>query len=621
MSRILKLDPLLLLASKKFPLEKIEDLRPSEAPAALGAFPLGLHSLARQMSEPSLTEFLDTDLVPVLVDTDKPEDSSLDVEMLGGTSARIGATTLHCRIPRANLEKLAALSYVRYVEANVKLKPHCDLAHISTRLWKDGFRSTSLRGAGVIVGVVDTGIDTQHRAFQKDGKTRILNYLDQTIKNEYDEKDINEGKAANSPDQIGHGTHVAGIAAGTGDGSPNNAYQGVAPDADLAIVKTTFDSTDIAAGVAHIFDFAAKLNRACVVNLSLGGHVGPHDGTTVVERIIDQLSGPGKLVVVSAGNEGDDPIHAGTVLAGSGSSPARWVADFQIATQIMNGQQVGYTVLQVWYQNEDDLVVRLRTPNGEEFLLEDLTSQEYDRQVFVVQASHQRSVYTRDHCITFVILTLPTSQWLRGWSIIVEEDLREGKHGAVVGPLHCWIADRSMGAFTSNSTSSHLVGMPGTSYSAITVASYATRKAWTSRDPSRPQIDLTATNLEDISYFSSPGPTRDGDTKPEIAAPGQWLVSALSSNADPNEMPLWLRLPNIEYAALQGTSMAAPYVTGALALLLEKDRTIDWGEAKRRLVKSTKQDSHTKTCWNSRWGYGKIDVDRLLTLEPSWEIT
>jgi hypothetical protein len=62
--------------------------------------------------------------------------------------------------------------------------------------------------------------------------------------------------------------------------------------------------------------------------------------------------------------------------------------------------------------------------------------------------------------------------------------------------------------------------------------------------------------------------------------------------------------------------MSAPYVTGALALLLQKDASIDWGEAKRRLIKSARQDGHTGVSWNPRWGYGKLDVERLLTIEP-----
>jgi subtilisin family serine protease len=160
--------------------------------------------------------------------------------------------------------------------------------------------------------------------------------------------------------------------------------------------------------------------------------------------------------------------------------------------------------------------------------------------------------------------------------------------------------------------------MPGTAFSAITVASYGTRNGWKSADPNQPDVSLDAVNVEDISYFSSPGPSRDGDTKPEIAAPGQWLISALSSKATTEEIPKWLRSPNGKYTAMQGTSMSAPYTAGALALLLENEPTIDPGEAKRRLIKSARQDSFTAPCWNQRWGYGKLNIERLLQMEPIW---
>jgi hypothetical protein len=251
-------------------------------------------------------------------------------------------------------------------------------------------------------------------------------------------------------------------------------------------------------------------------------------------------------------------------------------------------------IVQVWHQHEDNISIRLRSPNGELFEPPQNGETEFDRGFFLVQCSHQRAVYSDDHTSTFLVTAVPESKWLTGWSVIAEEDRSDGKRGVSVGSIHAWILQREMGRFTDGSTQTHLVGMPGTAFSAITVASYATRKGWESRDPEMPNVSLDAVNLEDISYFSSPGPTRDGHNKPDVSAPGQWLISALSDDTSIEEMPLWLRLPDIEYAALQGTSMAAPYVTGAIALLLEKDPTVDWAEAKRRIIKSAKQDAFTK---------------------------
>jgi subtilisin family serine protease len=279
---------------------------------------------------------------------------------------------------------------------------------------------------------------------------------------------------------------------------------------------------------------------------------------------------------------------------------------------------VGLLVVQIWHQHEDELQVRLRSPNGEFFEPPAEGEDEADRGKFIVQSSHQRAHYSGDNVTTFLIITVPQHEWLRGWSLKVRERRDGNRHGVQVGAVHAWILDSDMGEFTQGVARTHLVGIPGTAYSAITVGSYATRRDWPSGDPDFPDVVLRAVNLEDISYFSSPGPTRDGHNKPEIAAPGQWLISALSEHATEEYVPPWTRLPDVPYAAMQGTSMAAPYVTGAIALLLERAPGIDWAEAKRRLIKSARQDGFTHPCWNARWGYGKINVQRLLTIEPQW---
>jgi hypothetical protein len=292
------------------------------------------------------------------------------------------------------------------------------------------------------------------------------------------------------------------------------------------------------------------------------------------------------------------------------------VADFELTAREVGTDILGLLVVQVWHQHEDDLLVRLRSPNGESFQAPAGGEAEFDRGVFFIQAIHQQAPYSSDHSTTFLVVAVPQAQWLRGWSVIVEEDRSPGRHGVEVGAVHAWIRDGEEGFFTNGFTRSHLVGMPGTSFSVITVASYATRREWTSRDAQNPDVLLSEVNLEDISYFSSPGPTRDGHNKPEIAGPGQWLIAPLSADAGLQWTPNWTRQQGIEYVALQGTSMSAPYVTGALALLLEKEPSLDWAEAKRRLIKSARQDSFTWPCWNARWGYGKLNVERLLMIEP-----
>ena len=633
-----KLDPLLMLGAIRAPQEDRVRLAglvrttdavalssvaesttgvPALAPAKVSELPLGMHALASQMAPAALREFVDQDLVPVLVETRPRADIEAAVQGWNASVTTLTPTMHRMRVPRTRLKDLAALAAVNYVEASVRLRPHLDEAHGSARLIAaNGGRTVSQRGAGVLVGIVDTGIDTAHEAFRNGARTRIVHYLDQTTGTEFTSTEIDAGTAAGSSDTNGHGTHVAGIAAGNGRGSAGQVFAGVAPEADLAIVKTTFQSDDIAEAVKRIFDLADQRRQPCVVNLSLGGHAGGHDGATVTERTIDQLSGRGRLVVISAGNEGKHLIHASTVLPKGAAAPASWTANFQLEKRVLQGQQVGLLFVQVWHHREDDIIIRLRAPNSELFQAPANGQAEFDRTTFVVQCTHQIAAYSGDHSTTFLVITDPQPQWLNGWSVLAQEDRGPGRHGVEVGAVHAWIADSEMGHFTSGHAQSHLVGMPGTAFSAITVASYATRKKWTSTDPLLPNVVLSDVELEEISYFSSPGPTRDGQNKPEITAPGQCIVAALAADASPNTLPSWTRLPGGKYAALQGTSMAAPYVTGALALLLEKEPTMDWAEAKRRLIKSARQDAHTQGTWTPRWGYGKLDLERLLTIEP-----
>ena len=448
-----KLDPALLTGAlragkeRRAKLSRSKTLRMAEAPLSKSLRP-GVQSLAANLPASRAMEFLKDDLVPVIIDSGSPEALDQQIKRWKGDSTQISRSTLCARVPRTRLMDVAGYRGVRYVEASTKLRPHCDLAHRSTGLLpkSTGFnRRVSQTGNGVLVGIVDTGIDVKHPAFRSGGSTRIVNYLDQEENAEFTGAEINAGLASGSIDEIGHGTHVAGIAAGNGAGSPNGEWAGVAPDADLAIVKTSFSSSDIALAVAHIFSIADARSQPCVVNLSLGGHAGGHDGTTVTERAIDQMSGVGKMVVVSAGNEGRDNIHSTTIL--EDTAGARWAPDFTIKPQVFatdsGPQQFGLAFVQVWSQREDRIDISLRSPNGELFSVGNNEDAEFDRSLFFIEATHRQHPYSGDDVTSYTIITVPQNQWLNGWSIVVE------RAGPVrVGAVHAWIADGSQGFFT-----------------------------------------------------------------------------------------------------------------------------------------------------------------------------
>jgi hypothetical protein len=373
-SHLGKLDPMLRLGATRARVEARFEMPTLEVPAVVARpesvrdISVGIHSLASRMSRVGAERLRKEDLVSVVVDCSAGESVRERVDQWGGCGTRVSPSTVVARVPRTELESLARFPAVRYVEASTKLKLHSDLAHVSSGLVRAGVRTVPQTGAGVLVGIVDTGIDVSHPAFRSAGKTRIVNYLDQFTDQEFDSTKIDAGDAAASTDTIGHGTHVAGIAAGNGGGSPNSSLRGVAPEADLAVVRSTLETADILTAIAHIFDLANTRNQPAVVNCSFGGHVGGHDGSSIIERTIDELSGPGRIVVVSAGNEGSDPIHAHGVVRGDGSTAARWEAKLSLSARTFQGQsgpvELGILFLQVWHQREDRLKVRLRSPSG-----------------------------------------------------------------------------------------------------------------------------------------------------------------------------------------------------------------------------------------------------------------
>ncbi|MCA8928829.1 MAG: S8 family serine peptidase [Alphaproteobacteria bacterium] len=514
---------------------------------------------------------------------------------------KLTKTKLIGRVEIDKLFDLAAREDVRRIEASAIATPSLDKAHLATgvRVAPRNSRNPSLEaltGKGVLVGIVDTGIDGTHADFKRNGASRIVEFWDQT------------GSPSQEPtDEDGHGTHVAGIAAGGGIADP--AYIGVAPDADLAVVKTSFQTADIAAGIAHLFEIAKQRNQPCVVNLSLGGHWGAHDGSSITERVIDELCDePGRMVVVAAGNEGDRRLHAEArfpelPVAADGSR--RWVADFELLPPDLPGQSLSEALLQIYTLKEDELDIVVRTPLGEYLKPPQSNTGHLRGAYYAIDTFRDIDPVSGDDRTAFMIKALPARRLRDGWSVIMTATNGQAK----VGVAHAWFVG-SGGQFTAAATRSHAVGMPGTAFSAITVASYATRKSWPT-DAGEVMFDKV--NPKDVSYFSSRGPTRDQDNKPEIAAPGQWVVSALSAQA---HMPAQFVLPGGKYTVMQGTSMAAPHVTGALALLLEREPQLTWAEAKRRLIKTASQDEYTHGCWNAAWGYGKLNVEALVKHNP-----
>lgn len=208
-------------------------------------------------------------------------------------------------------------------------------------------------GNGVVVGIIDGGFDYTHP-----------NFYDGTGSNNYRVKRVWEQNATSGTPPSGfsygrelttqtsilnaqrdkpnasHGTHVAGIAAG---GGANATYMGVASKSDLVFVSTNMTNIGIMDGIAYIYNYANSINKPCVINISIGGHIGPHDGFSPFDQYCDEIVGAGRLLVGAAGNQGADQLHISKTYTSSDNTMYSFV-QFPWSSNGTNGE----TVIDIW---------------------------------------------------------------------------------------------------------------------------------------------------------------------------------------------------------------------------------------------------------------------------------
>ncbi len=538
------------------------------------------------------------------------------------------------------IDRLSKLGSVKRVALAKRYKPLLDKSvpeiH-ADQLRLGSYNGTSYTGKHVIMGFVDTGIDWKHLDFRSPSdttKSRILWIWDQTITGsgspptgtsftsgtEYSQPKINAELGSTPPgvvkevDSDGHGTHVAGIAAGNGSSSASE-YIGVAPDADIVFVKTTFQDVDIIDGITYIRQKAAAAGEPFVINLSLGSQDGAHDGTDPMETEIDEIlsATSGSAVVVAAGNEGSDAIHADSTV----STGRSITYQFSIPAYTPSGvAQNDYVDFDMWYNAGDQLTVSVTSPRGHVVTVSSGSQngngdETNDGDVQIFNAANGPDTLNSEKECAIQIINYPSSSPapLAGlWTITIT--------GAVVtqgGAYDIWLSDASMSGddgsipeFLSGYSFRKLVSSPGTSKKAITVGSYVTRYAWESIDDTA-WVFADSDRTGNFSTFSSMGPTRDGRQKPDLCAPGEVIVSALSKDTSPAPDPS-LIVPDDKHIVMEGTSMAAPHIAGVAALMLQAKPSSTSDQLKNAMISSGRKDSFTGSLPNPLWGYGKIDA-------------
>jgi len=503
------------------------------------------------------------------------------------------------------LDSLGTLSEhqgVKRITVARKLRPLMDIA--PGKVSVPAFRTTSgLTGNGVIVGIVDSGIDPNHPAFAG----RILSIWDQTLPGPGVPEgpyglELSGANLTGSRDQVGHGTHVAGIAAGN-----QSIYGGIAPGANYVIVKTDFVDTHIADGIEYIFAKASSLGQAAVVNLSLGGHSDPHDGTDGLSQKIDERTGPGRIVCCAAGNEGLDNIHAQVTLQKDEEKTIRF-----IVPEPTNADSIKQARLNGWYAGGDQVDVAVQGPSGITTPFQKIIANENPVMTYTIPDGKVQVMTpgpnptNGDH--NFQVVIEPQENFSLVTTGVWRLTLKA--RSITNGTVDIWTVDdgkRLDVVFTGTSVSSSMkVGSPGAAKSAVTVASYTTRIIWNDRQ-GQPHQTIDPQANDTLSDFSSNGPLRNGAHKPDVTAPGSWIASCLS--ADSPVDPLFEVAPGIR--VMQGTSMATPIVTGIVALLLERKKTLDPGEVKTLLRNNSTIPGAQAGTFDPNWGFGLINLASL----------
>ena len=405
--------------------------------------------------------------------------------------------------------------------------------------------------------------------------------------------------SSTSTDQHGHGTHVASIAAGS-----DAKYPGVASQATIVAVKTTFGEPDIVDAVNYVFAVADALGLPAVANLSLGGHNNPHDGTDPFCVALEAAVGPGRILCAAAGNEGLFDIHAAFEL----DSDYSLDVDVLVPYHSKGTPVVRQANANAWYPQGNRLTVEVRSPSGG---------------VTAPQGPITVGNYTSMTALPdgVVVVSTPGANPDNGdFNVVVELRPPSGqvavtpgqwtvsfhREEVIGGELHVWAIDRDEIVRLGGSGIDNRVkiGSPGACHGLSRLAPIRLgRPGWT-----------RAARVNRFVHAGSDRPI----LKP--GAPSKWRREARTGGArlddcwclvEPKSAPKTPHCIDSSHVAMQGTSMNKPFAAGLVALLLERDPDLDPSAAEASLLAACQIPGQPPGSSDHFWGAGAVDAAKL----------
>lgn len=553
-------------------------------------------------------------------------------------------------IPVNRLEEVAGLDGVRYVQIGSPVQKTMNKARETTKV-DEVQAGLGLPGAfwgtGVVVGVVDTGLEYGHVNFYNFDKTdlRLKRVWDQNGKTGTIPQGFSYGTEYKTKDEIlnarydnseTHGTHVTGIAAGAD--TTGNAFYGIASDAEIVFVSMgddadNPDNTNISDALKYIYDYASSVGKPCVINLSLGTHQGPHDGTSTFDVLADQMQGKGRLLVGACGNEGSDNFHISKTFTGNAADSLSSFISFpagpkQGMVDIWGDPGMKYTIqLYIYDRGQktikkyfDKLDVSSVSGNEKYYQLKSGSDGVQGYLSFVTEIS---PLNDKPHASIMAQFSSMNNYYAIGFTIRAQS----------AGTVHAWADDytsvltnNNIDGFTKGDSRYSVGEIGGTGKRIISVGAYVSKSNY---EDFNGVIRNSYQKLNNIASFSSIGPTADGRMKPDVAAPGSSLGASISNYDSDlrNEIIANKKEWNSKtyyYGMMDGTSMASPCVTGILAVWLQANSELTPEDVRSILEKTSIQDSYTGELPgdnSNTWGSGKINayegIKESLRLNPN----